>query len=479
MLFAAAPPPASAQTLSTLFSFDNANGAHPLAVLNQATTGNLYGTTPSGGTHGDYGTAFEIISTGILTLHNFCSQAGCTDGEEPWSAPVQATDGNFYGTTYVAGLHGAGTVFKMSPTGTLTTLYTFCSKGGCSDGAESQSSLVQATDGNLYGTTSFGGTGSACGSTSGCGTVFKISLSGKLTTLYSFCSQSRCPDGYRPEAGLVQARDGNFYGTTYYGGSNGGGTAFKITPSGTLITLHSFCSQRGCGDGEYPSSTLVQAIDGNLYGTTPYGGTTEGGGTIFRINPGGTLTTLYSFCSQRNCTDGKYPAAALTEATNRSLYGTTFEGGTNDSGTIFQITSSGVLTTLYSFCLQSNCADGANPYAALVQDTSGKFYGTTDGGGDSGGCDGGCGTIFSLDAGLGPFVETQTTSGKVGATVKILGTNLTGATSVTFNGTPATFKVFSASEITTTVPSGATSGTVQVTLPSETLSSNIPFRVNP
>jgi uncharacterized repeat protein (TIGR03803 family) len=198
------------------------------------------------------------------------------------------------------------------------------------------------------------------------------------------------------------------------------------------------------------------------------------------MTPAGLLTTLYSFCAQSGCTDGEAPAAGLVHASDGNFYGTTDSGGTNSiyGGTIFKITPDGTLTTLYSFCAQSGCADGQDPSAPLVQDTNGLLYGTAVNGG-SDACSGGCGTVFSLSLGLGPFVETQRTSGKVGEIVKILGNDLTGATSVSFNGTEAVFNVVSPSLIETTVPAGATSGKVQVVTPSRTLSSNVPFRVLP
>jgi len=268
----------------------------------------------------------------------------------------------------------------------------------------------------------------------------------------------------------------------------GAGTVFKITPSGTLTTLYSFT---GNTDGGCPMGGLIQATDGNFYGTTLQGGANagsngNGAGTIFKITPSGTLTTLYSFCSQSGCTDGEEPLAGLVQATDGNFYGTTYYGRGNagvwgdSAGTIFKITPGGALTTLYSFCPQSGCPDGSNPIAGLAQATNGNLYGTAEYGGDTTGTCAvyGCGTVFSLSVGLGPFVETLPTSAKVGAAVKILGTNLTGATGVSFNGTPATsFKVVSSSEITTTVPAGATTGTVTVVAPGGTLSSNVPFDV--
>jgi uncharacterized repeat protein (TIGR03803 family) len=460
-----------AQTFTSLFSFDSTDGAAPLAGLVQATSGDFYGTTDAGGANG-LGTVFKVTPTGALKmLYSLCAQSGCTDGATPQAGLVQATNGDFYGTTLEGGAYGGGTVFKITPGGTLTTLYSFCSQGGsnCPDGAN-PTGLVQATTGDLYGTTSAGGTSSG-------GTVFKITPSGTLTTLYFLCAKGDCIDGEFPGAGLVQGTDGNFYGTTYGGGAIGGyGTVFKITPRGKLTTLYRFCSQTNCTDGEHPMAGLIQATNGYFYGTTWEGGANNFG-TVFQITPSGMLTTLYSFCSQTNCTDGGHLNAGLVQATDGNLYGTAYEFGVYVHGTAFEIAPAPpyALTTLYSFCAQTNCADGDGPNG-LFQATNGEIYGTTGGGGANG-----VGTVFGLSVGLGPFVETQTTSGKVGAAVKILGNNLTGATSVTFHGIAAvSFKVVSASEITTTVPNLATTGTVQVvTASGATLSSNVPFRVLP
>src|ERR1022692_1244049 len=447
-----------AQTLTTLFSFDGTDGAVPQAGLVQATNGDLYGTTYGGGTN-SAGTIFKITPGGTLTMvYSFCSQTNCADGAYPEAGLVQAANGDLYGTTYGGGTHGYGTVFKITPGGTLTTLYSFCFQSGCTDGVEPRAGLVQAANGDLYGTTWGGARG---------GTIFKITPGGTLTTLDSFCSRSGCT-AY-PYAGLVQAANGDLYGTTTSGGANNSGTIFKITPTGTLTALHRFNGT----DGVEPTGGLVQAANGDFYGTT-YGGGANGLGTVFKITPSGTLTTLYSFCSQTNCADGNDPYSGLVQATNGDFYGTAYGGGAHDQGTVFKITPTGELTTLYSFCSQPNCTDGAAPDAGLVQDTNGDFYGTTLEGGSNNG-----GTVFRLSVGLGPFVKPRPPFGKVGAAVKILGTNLTGATSVGFNGTAAVFEVVSSSEITTTVPAGSSSGKVQVVTPSGTLSSNASFRVVP
>jgi len=465
---APAPPPTFTFTL--LYNFCSqpncSDGEAPFAGLVQGTDGNLYGTTSAGGslTGQCYpyscGTVFAITPGGtLIMLHTFDG----TDGSSPQAGLIQAADGNFYGTTVGGGSNSRGTVFKMTPSGALTTLYNFCSQGGeyCTDGDEPYAGLVQGVDKNFYGTTSSGGTNNR-------GTVFKVTASGALTTLYSFCSQSGCTDGEGPVAGLVLGTDGIFYGTAS-GGQHGDGVVFSITEGGTLTTLHNFDGSDGWG---YIAG-LVQGADGNLYGTTYYGGL-HTYGTAFKITLGGALTTLYNFCSKTDCADGASPASALILGTDGNFYGTTEFGGIYNfcefrCGTIFKITPDG-LTTLYSF----NGTDGEGPLSeALAQDTNGTLYGTTY----FGGANVFYGTVFSLGVGLGPFVETNPAAGKVGATIGILGTNLTGATSVTFNGTQTAFRVASPSFLEAKVPSGATTGTVEVQLPGGALSSNVPFIV--
>jgi uncharacterized repeat protein (TIGR03803 family) len=489
-LAAAATMALPAATFTTLQSFDVTDGANPGAGLVQVSNGYLYGTAPYGGAHSG-GTVFKITPGGALTtVYSFCSLANCTDGKVPFAGLVQATNGYLYGTAVAGGANGYGTVFKITPSGTLTTLYSFCSLANCADGEYPYASLVQATNGDLYGTTTAGGPGCSTDSRNhygpagggGCsGTVFKITPGGVLTTVYNFCSLTDCADGQDPYAGLVQAANGDLYGTTLYGGANnsGAGTIFKITPTGSFTTVYSFCALTGCPDGQVPQAGLIQATNGYLYGTTLYGGANCGPlgcGTVFKITPGGTLTTLYSFCAETGCSDGGIPAAGLVQATNGDLYGTTYQGGANCStpgcGTLFEITPSGSLTTLYTFCAQPACADGDYPTGALAQDTNGKLYGTAYFGGASGD-----GAVFSVSAGLGLFVKTLPTTGVVGEAVAILGSDFTGATKVTFNGVAVAFTILSAFEISTTVPAGATTGEVQVTTPLGTFSSNVPFRV--
>ncbi len=383
--------PAQGLVFTTLASFNGTNGANPLLMsLVQGTDGNFYGTTQQGGANnscqGGCGTVFKITSAGVLTsLYSFCSQPNCTDGSAPYAGLVQGTEGNFYGTTYAGGANNVGTVFQITPAGALTTLHSFAGP----DGADPWAALTRANDGDFYGTTIVGGANSL-------GTVFKITSSGALTTLYSFQGGS---DAANPVSGLVQARDGNFYGTTLSQSSDhpcyafiyGCGTIFQITPAGELTSLYSFCTQPNCPDGNQPYGGLVQATDGNFYGTTYGGGNYDyndcpnnGCGTLFKVTSSGVLTTLYLF----DGSGGSDPTGTMVQARDGNLYGTS--SGDDDwqgHGTIFRITESGALTTLHLF----DSYYTAEPYGGLVQAGDGSFYGTTYAGGDYG-----FGTVFRL-----------------------------------------------------------------------------------
>ena len=342
-----------AQTFNSLVSFDVLNGANPGTMsLVQGTDGNLYGTTPGGGSTDIYGAVFKITPSGALTvMHSFVG----TDGAFSVSGVIQGTDGNFYGTTEEGGAKGPyGTIFKMTADGSLTTLHSFCSRAACGDGQQPDAGLVEGANGDFYGTTQLGGA-------HGSGSIFKITPSGQLTTLHSFCAQANCPDGYSPVSALVLATDGNFYGTTIY-------TFFKMTPAGNFTTIYTFAGS----DGIY--SGLIQAVDGNFYGVAESGGT-ENAGTFFKITSRGVLTTLYNFCSEPLCKDGNGPYGSLIQANDGNFYGSTYGGGITSDGTIFKITPNGALTTLYSFCAESPCIDGEWPYGGLVQIPTGHSMG--------------------------------------------------------------------------------------------------------
>ncbi len=430
-------------------------------TLIQATDGNFYGTTYGGGvdaeTCSNYvlcgGTIFKITSSGSFTsLYTFCSSTGCPDGRSPQAGLVQANDGNFYGTTYAGGTNNQGTIFRFTPQGALTTLHSFCDPPNtCSpnDGAGPVGTLIQASNGALFGTTN-------------AGTLFKITLKGVFSLLYTF-------PGTSINASLLQAPNGTVYGATYTGGAYAHGSIFKTTLTGKVTTLYSFCSGGGsCADGSEPNGGLALGTDGNLYGTTFVGGT-DGLGTVFKLTPKGKLTTLHVFTGTVNGgQDGANPEGPMVLGTDGNLYGTTYNGGTA-GGTIFQITSSGAYSQMAE--LGPSCT-GGHTAGGLLQSTNGNFYGL-----DQGFECASAATFFEYNAGLGPFVTTTPGSGKPGAKIVIEGTDLTGATGVKFNGTAATFTVVSASEITAVVPTGATSGKVDVTTPSGTLASYVSFTV--
>ena len=359
-------------TLTTLHDFDfGADGGVPAAGLIQAKDGHLYGATQSGGALGN-GTIFKLALGGSLkTLHSFdCGIEGCG----PRTALIQAKDGAFYGTTPAGGVFEGGTIFRLGQTGAFTTLHAVnCKTEGCNSAA----ALVQAIDGYFYGTTSQGGPG-------GGGTVFKMTPNGAITTLQAFgCTSS---DGCFPRGALTQAKDGTFYGTTSEGGRFRGGTVFRLTPGGVLTTLHSFeCAADGCS----PQAALIQASDGNLYGTTRSGGAFDGG-TAFKLTPGGVFTRLHAFdCS----TDGCGPQAALIQASDGYLYGTTPLSGPDGGGTVFKLALNGAFNTLHAF----DCGpDGCSPYGGVIQASDGHLYGTTaygNGSFSSGG------TVFRLTLG--------------------------------------------------------------------------------
>jgi uncharacterized repeat protein (TIGR03803 family) len=452
---------AQAQVVKTIFSFDGSDGqGPPYMSLIQGTDGNLYGTTEYGGTFRG-GTVFKVSPDGVQTvLYNFCEQL-CADGEKPYSGLVQATDGNFYGTTPYGGAYSYGIVYKITPAGALSVLYNFCPLGlPCVDGERPTAALVQGIDGNLYGTTFAGGTHSA-------GTVFKITLNGEMTTLYSFCQQESCPDGSTPASGaLVQGIDGALYGAAG-GGLMQDGEIFRITPSGQLTVIYNFCPQFGCLDGVAPVG-ISQGADGNFYGATFIGGAQTNKGTLFKLTLSGKLTTLYRFCTNPNqnggCPDGALPLAAPALGSDGFYFGMT--EGWQAASSIYGVTPSGGFEVLYRWPLIGGGSAG------LFQGTDGLFYATNENFGTFHE-----GAVFSLDVQLGPLVRTSPLGGRRGATITILGTNLTEATGVTFNGTAANFTVVSASEITAIVPSGATTGRVKVITPNGTLVSNLPFVV--
>jgi uncharacterized repeat protein (TIGR03803 family) len=351
-------------TLLYSFAGGSSDGETPYHSLIQASNGDFYGTTEVGGS-GNGGTVFQITSSGTETL--FYSFLGIPYAD---SGLTQGSDGNFYGTTSTGGTNGTGTVFKLTPSGAETVLFSF--PAGASN---PYCGLVQGIDGNFYGTTGALGT-------SDDGTVFKVTPSGAQTVLHVFPKTGS--DGQIPYAGLILGSDGNLYGTTEGGGASGYGIVFKVTPGGTETILYSFAG--GSSDGKYPYATVTQGSDGNFYGTTNQGGT-GGYGTIYRLTPSGTETVLYSFAG--GSSDGANPVAGVTQGSDGNFYGVTTSGGAGGYGTVYRLTPSGTETVLHSFA--GGSSDGANPQANLVQGTDGNLYGSTGSGGTSG-----YGTFFKV-----------------------------------------------------------------------------------
>jgi uncharacterized repeat protein (TIGR03803 family) len=385
---------AQVETVLNIFNdgFSTNSGASPTAPLIQASDGNFYGTTSEGGTAGA-GTVFKMTPAGVVTvLHSFRDGSVANDGIEPCAGLVQATDGDFYGTTYYGGSSaiggtGRGTVFRMSPSGTLTILHSFGDGSVANDGSLPYAGLIQASDGNFYGTTFEGGSTAAAGGFDGLGwgTVFRMSESGTVTVIHSFMDGSVVSDGFFPTAGLIQATDGNLYGTTAGGGSEWQGAVFRINFSGSLTILHSFSDGTVSNDGRSPYGGLVQAADGYLYGLTMSGGT-AGFGTVFKMTTFGAETILHSFDDGSVLNDGQCPKAGLVQGVDGNLYGTTPWGGStatpgtlySGDGTVFSVTTTGAIAILHSFGDGSVPNDGKNPFDGMIRDSAGNFYGTTE-----------------------------------------------------------------------------------------------------
>ncbi len=410
----------SAQTFTTLVKFNGTpQPANPSQLL-AGMDGNIYGVTSAGGTNGTSstgGTFFRMTPAGkVSVLYSFCALANCADGARP-NGLTQTADGKFYGSTGQGGasdasicssVGGCGTFFEIGPGHPLKTLYSFCSQANCNDGFGPGGALAVGRNGNIYGTTDAGGNLNGDNNCEeGCGTIYEMTPTGALTTLHVFCSTPGCPVGSGGE-GFTLGTDGAFYGATLDSASGDyGGRLYKMTASGNLTVLYSFDPDTN-GDAE--PSLPIQAADGAIYGTVLSGG--GNGYGFFYKGVGGKLITLYSFCSLANCADGSAPNQVI-QGSDGNFYGTTLVGGNTNAdcaatgcGTLFQITPAGTLTTLHSFCSETNCSDGSSPQGALIQASNGIFYGATLAGGSSSSCGGdGCGTIFSLS--VSPSVEAR------------------------------------------------------------------------
>jgi uncharacterized repeat protein (TIGR03803 family) len=471
--------------------------------LVQGADGNFYGTTFRGGSGGclgpfgviGCGTVFKLTPSGTQTvLHNFTYDSTtntAVNGIYPYGGLVQGRDGNFYGTTSGGGNAGAvcngtlgcGVIFKITPAGRFTLLHSFNGAFATpAEGGRPAGRLLLAKDGNFYGTTTQGGY--TADKVANQGTIFKITPGGVFTTLISFEGDfNGFADPDLPYAGLIQGRDGSFYGTSQFGGTSGAGTVFKYA-AGKVTVLHSFPKQSGgfFSDGAYPKSALLQASDGNLYGTTSYGGvltTYYQSGTLFRITTKGVFTKLWDFNATDSGVNGVAPFGGLIQASDGNLYGTTSAGGgAADSGTVYQVTIGGVLSQILSFDASTI---GALPEAVPLQAADGTLYITNNGGTVSNNHY--QGAVVEVANGLPApkpvILKFSPASAQVGKKVTISGGSFVGTTLVSFNGTSATFTVKSTSTVTTTVPVGATSGKITVTNAGGSTTSAASFTVVP
>jgi uncharacterized repeat protein (TIGR03803 family) len=360
---------ADASPVRILFTFDKSgrDGALPNSGVISDNRGNLYGTTAEGGpgcAPAGCGVIFELAPNGVETvLYSFGAV-----GPEPFGL-ARDDQGNLYGTTHIGGdlacgsqNVGCGMVYKLAPDGTLTVLHSFA--GGNEDGAYPSGGLLRDKSGNLFGTTWGGGTG--CGS-AGCGTVFKIAANGSAKILYAFCSQNSCLDGQSPEATLIMDKAGNLYGTTTMGGQFGYGTVFKLSRRGAETVLYNFCTQFGrCSDGSMPAGGVTMDPDGNLYGTTMMGGS-DGDGTVYKLAPGGTESVIHSFGND----DGTSPQSGVIVDSAGDVFGTLQQAGAPQCkqklGLVYRISPNG---SEKIYCVRSSMG------SAGIIERNGYLYGT-------------------------------------------------------------------------------------------------------
>jgi uncharacterized repeat protein (TIGR03803 family) len=441
-----APVYAATPIVTTLHQFQNSDGANPYGELVQASDGLLYGTTRAGGDNG-LGTVYVVTAAGVsTTLYSF---RGTLDGQYPEGPLVEAPDGYLYGTASQGGLRRGGTVFRITKSGTLRAIAQLAR----STGTQPHSGLV-LRGALLYGTTSRGGVANL-------GTVFSIARTGALTVLHDF----RGADGAQPHGELIGS-GGLLYGTTSSGGAAGAGTIYAIAPNGAFTSLYSFT---GGADGGTPDARLVLGSSGSLFGTASRGGTSNancpgGCGTVFRFDAPGAITVLHRFAFF----DGRQPESGLTEATDGMLLGTTYQGGDGcfflelslGCGVGYRIAQSGSnFEKFYDFDYGDTF-----PQAGFALADSGLMYGAAiyDG---LRGSDAGDGALLRVDPTPTTIVSFAPPSGPVGTPVTLTGSNFTPVTAVAFNGIAATFTIDTPTQITTTVPAGASSGPITVTAP--------------
>lgn len=457
------------QTYTPFYSFNNSsNSPDPLSFVNPGTLaqgqdGSIYASSENGGGPLNSGAFFSLSATNPLPVPNVVysfdpsQDKGCSG---PVSGVTLGTDGNFYGALGSCLLgSGSGYVYKITSGGVLDLMYNFT---GAGDGGQPQVAPVEGRDGNFYGTTLVDG------GPANCGTIYRITPTGSVTTLHQFDHTHGC-GSYAP---LVLGTDGNFYGVASSGGTAANsGVIFRMTTAGQYSVLYTFPADGSSGLN--PIGPLVQGIDGKFYGTARGGGIgNNASGVIFQLSSG-KLKILHTFTG---APDGSGPVAGLVQATDGNFYGVTEAGGNSMNcsggcGTIFRINSTG---TSYSVPYNFDSTTGSIPEISLLQHTNGVLHGLTFGGGTYN-----AGVFFSVNAGLKPFAGLVSSSGTVGNTIGILGQGFTGTTAVTFSGVAASYTVVSDTYVTATVPSGAKTGLIAVTSPSGTLKSYRKFQVLP
>lgn len=433
-------------------TINNTTGITDQSYLAQGPNGDFYDTNFSNGDF-NHGSVYTMSLTGDFTLlFSFCAEGGncLVNGTGPQGGLTLGTDGNFYGTTSNGGSGDAGTVFKITPAGKLTTLFSFPNTGA--DGSSPVFGVFQASNGLFYGVTPAGGA-------HGNGAFFSITGAGSFKLVASFPSSEDGSDPNLP----TQGTDGNFYGTTRNGGACCG-TVYRVTAAGEITLLHTFAGGEGSPNGQ-----LVEGSDGNFWGVT-------GGvpfisvGELFKVSPSGVFSVVHTF---GGAGDAGEPLSGLIAGSDGDLYGISNVGGTANVGAIYKVKpSTDAYAVLYSFCATSPC-DAFSPGPVLAQDTNGTFFGNTGGNSDGGSY------FFSFDTGLGPFVRTLTQAGDVGATVTFFAQDFTGATKAEFGGASATFKVVSDTELTAIVPAAAVTGVVKVITSKGTLTALSKFKVLP
>ncbi len=452
---------ASAQTYTKLYTWPEDTrgdtGMGLAGIMTQGRDGNIYGTVGDDNSNAA-GSAFKMTPTGTFTrIYSFCALTSCADGLGPWGGLNLGKDGNLYGTTTGGGSKASGTVFRLTPTGTLTTVWSF---DNGTDGGAPWYPPLQGLDGNFYGVSSTVYSGDY-------GAFYKLVPTATPPYKESVPVDFDYTNGNDPNL-PTQGTDGNFYGSAFSGGSKGIGVVYKTTAAGVITVLHNFAGYPT--DGTSPLGALVQGNDGAFYGVTYQGGTSNLG-MVFKITSTGTLTILHNFVGAPN--DGTYPRSGLILGSDGNLYGTTLNGGKANDGTIYKMTPAGVFTILYNFCSVTGCTDGFSSVIPLLQHTNGEFYGSTSGNSLGGSY------FYSLDIGLAPFVKIVNWAGRVGTTIELLGQGFTGTTGVSFGGVSATFHNVSDTYMTAVVPSGAKTGTVTVTTFTGSMNGNRAFLVTP